>query len=102
MRTKWITTHVDSETLHLPELQPFIGRTVDLLIVDRDSLDAEEPDLSFFTALASPRRPATAEELRELHEAARTDPALAAALEIAAKDSIDADAIARLRAASML
>ena len=59
-------------------------------------------DLSFFTALAPPRNPATIEEMRELQEAARTDPALAATLEIAAKDAIDADAIARLRAASIL
>lgn len=58
--------------------------------------------LSFFMALAPPREPATAEERRELQETARSDPALAATLEIAAGGGVEADAIARLRAASML
>jgi hypothetical protein len=32
-----IRTTVDSETLHLPELRPLVGRTVEIIVLDEES-----------------------------------------------------------------
>lgn len=38
-----ILTHIDSETLHLPELRPFIGKAVELIVMDAPERPAAEP-----------------------------------------------------------
>jgi len=34
-----IHTHLDSETLHLPELRPIIGKDVEIIVVEEESAE---------------------------------------------------------------
>ena len=63
---------VDSETLHLPELQSFIGKTVEIVIRERPEMPADVP-----------------ERWRALWE-------------IGGEDLIDSEAVRRLRYASLM
>lgn len=95
-----IRKQIQSETLHLPELKPLIGKTVDITLEEAPAQPPAE-SLDFFLALA-PKYPTPETEEREaLTAAARHNPALAAVLEIAEQGGVDEKAIARLRAASM-
>jgi hypothetical protein len=40
MATIHILKQIDSETLHLPELRPLLGRTVEITIVDKEQKPA--------------------------------------------------------------
>lgn len=90
-----IRKHVDSETLHLPELREVIGRGVEITVRPTD----EEPleTLETFLGDAAHHRLPTGAELEELRAAAASDPALAAALWIAERGGPDVDAILELR-----
>lgn len=91
--------HIDSETLHLPELQEVMGQNVEIIILPRADGEALET-LESFLGDTLERLPPTPAEMEALREAARTDPALAAALEIAEGGGLDVDAIVALRAES--
>jgi hypothetical protein len=67
-----IKRKIDSETIHLPELKPFFGREVEILILDEASSSTSEVD--------------------------RWKPLF----DIAGNDLIDPDAYKELRAASMM
>src|SRR4051812_41164169 len=98
-----VRKRVDSETLHLPELKDLVGKTVEIIILEETPAAASAPrDLSWFMALAPKRQPPTPQEMEQLRAAAQHDKALAAALDIAERGGIDADAIAEIRAASMI
>lgn len=92
---------IQSETLHLPELKPLIGKTVDIII--RENVPTEPSpgeNLDFFLALCPEPRTSNLEDQEALAAAARQNPALAAALEVARQGRLDEEAIARLRAAT--
>lgn len=91
--------HIDSETLHLPELQEVMGQNVEIIILPRADGEGLET-LESFLGDTLDRLPPTPAEMDALREAARTDPALAAALEIAEGGGLDVDAIVALRAES--
>ena len=93
-----IRKHVDSETLHLPELREVIGRDVEITVRATD----EEPleTLETFLGGAPLGELPTGAELEELRAAAALDPALAAALRLAERGGLDIDAIVELRANS--
>ena len=42
MRTIRLTRHIDSETLHLPELRPLLGRDVEIIVIENGKAAAEE------------------------------------------------------------
>lgn len=92
--------HIDSETLHLPELQEVMGQNVEIIILPRMDGEAPLETLESFLGDALERLPPTPEEMDALREAARSDPALAAALAIADGGGLDVDAIVALRAES--
>jgi hypothetical protein len=96
-----VRKHIDSEVLHLPELQEMIGRDVEIIILSRD-LGEEGPIETLDTFLGdSLARPAPSPvEMEALRLAARSDPSLAAALAIAESGGLDVDAIVTARAES--
>lgn len=52
METLKIRTHIDSETLHLPQIRPMLGKDV-LMVITETSEDKEShPDIEPFFALA--------------------------------------------------
>jgi hypothetical protein len=95
---------IESETLTLPELRRFIGKTVEIILLEEDPTQPDGPletRGTFFGLM--PAEPAQGpaereEELRQLREMARDDPKLAAFLDAAAAGAIDEEAIIRLRA----
>jgi hypothetical protein len=94
---------IDSETLHLPELKALIGKMVEIVILEAapgpaTALGARDS----FTALAPQRAAPSADEWEKLRQAAGQNAAMAAVLDIAVHGGIDADAIAALRAASLI
>ena len=98
-----IRKQVDSETLHLPELKHLIGKTVDITITEaKPSTVGLAKELEFFMALAPKRPQPTPEEKEKLKGAAKHNKALAAILEIAEDFPIDIEAIAKIRAVSMI
>ncbi len=38
-----IHRRIDSETLHLPELKPFLGRTVEIIVLEEEPLSSIQP-----------------------------------------------------------
>ena len=93
-----VCKQIESETLHLPELREMIGKTVQITI--REEAVPLETEQTFFGR--RPERSILAEERdadrQRLEEAAKGDPALAAALTIAAAGGPDVDAVISLRA----
>jgi hypothetical protein len=90
-----IRKHLQTDTVHLPELRHLLGRTVEFIVLD-DTPPTATPPLetaeTFFERLppVSPASPADREaELRELRAMARDDLRLAAFLDAAAADCID-------------
>jgi len=97
-----IRKRIESETLHLPELREMIGKTVQIIILDEAS-GAETPleTRETFFGLKPERSPSTEDreiDRQRLDELAKTNPALAAALTIAAAGGPDVDAIISQRA----
>lgn len=96
-----IRRQLDSDTLFLPEVKPFIGRTVEIIILEDSAAPPTPSPLAKFLALAPPDKPFDPAEL----DAMRSDPKYArfyALLEAAGLDIIDPEAIAQLRATSLL
>ncbi len=95
-----IRTRVDAETVrHLPELEPMLGKEVEMIILDETSEPAAEPleTMETFLGDALHRPPPTREELEELRVIAKTDPAIAAILEIYESGGPNVEAIVELR-----
>ncbi len=92
---------VDSDMLHLPELKEMLGKTVEIIILEDMPTPGESPKApGCFTALL----PKEAFEPKAL-EAMRgqlTQEQYEALSAIASQDLLDVDAIAELRAASMI
>jgi len=93
-----IRTRIESETLHLPELRPLIGRTVEITV--RDDQPAGPPLETHETmfGLLPPEKPQTpqeqAAELARLRRMAKDNPNLAAFLDAyEAGVRLDADAV---------
>jgi hypothetical protein len=47
-----IRKHLDSDTLHLPELKPLIGKTVDIIVQEQTPAQSEKSPYDAFFALA--------------------------------------------------
>ncbi|GEM_PF-2839561 len=105
---------LDSDTLHLPELKPLIGKTVEIIVVEeasaavqperthvsaaKEGRGAEDPGC--FRDLLPPKPPDDEEKiaLRALLTAEQFE----ALIDIANRGGPDINAIARLRAKSMI
>jgi hypothetical protein len=96
-----IRKRIDSDTPHLPELRPLIGKTVEIIILDdtpATSGEVRETEVTFF-GLAPPLP--TAEEqtanLDKLREMARDDPRVADLLRAVEADAIDVQRVIQAR-----
>ncbi|MFO0807259.1 MAG: hypothetical protein U0746_01410 [Gemmataceae bacterium] len=47
---------LDSDTLHLPELKPLVGRTVEIIVLDESATPAGRPDAGRWAAAAEAAR----------------------------------------------
>ncbi len=94
-----IRKHLDSETLHLPELRELVGKTVEIIVLE-EAAERSFKDPGCFDDLP-PRKPLTPEEWEALrpHVTKEQFEALKA---IAAEGGLDLNAILELRAASMI
>ena len=94
-----VRKHIDSDTLHIPELREMIGQDVEITIRPQP---VEEPleTLETFLGDALHRLPPSPEEMEALREAAKTNPGLAAALRMAERGGLDVDMIVSIRANS--
>jgi hypothetical protein len=78
-----IRKKLDSETLHLPELRPLLGQTVEIIVLDEDSLAGIRPggaDWAAFDRLAreitaydfDAQREQDEADMRHVHSGGRT------------------------------
>ena len=96
-----ICKRLDSDTLHLPELKGMIGKTVEIIILEEPTLStAATKDPGCFAAL--PRRETFDPKALEALRPYLTPEQFEALSAIATQDLIDLNAIAELRAASMI
>ena len=95
-----IRKRVDSDTLHLPELKQMLGKTVEIIIVEETRTPEPPQATACFGALLPKATfdPQALEAMRS-HLTREQYEALSA---IASQDLLDVDAIAELRAASMI
>ncbi len=96
-----IRKRIDAETVqHLPELEPMLGKDVEMIVLEETSEFVEEPLETMETFLGDGLNhlPPTPEDLEDLREAARKDSALAALLETYEGGGLNAEAIVALRA----
>ena len=91
---------LDSDTLHVPELRPFIGQMVEIVVLDGKA-DNETPVSApgCFDDL-TPAKPVD-ESTRAALASLLTPQQLKAVVEVANQGGPDVDAIRKLRAASM-
>jgi len=96
-----IHKRVDSDTLHLPELRQLLGKTVEIIIVEETRTPSETPQgtACFGALLPKATFDPQALEAMRCHLTREQYEALSA---IASQDLLDVDAIAELRAASIL
>jgi hypothetical protein len=66
-----IRTKIDSETLHLPELKPFVGRVVEIVVVELAPATREE---FYGEAVHFPETPEERATQQQLFRSWRTDP----------------------------
>ena len=105
---------LDSETLHLPELKPLIGKAVEIIVVEKASAAVPRERTHVPAAKAAwgdddpgcfrdllPPKPPDAEERKELR-ALLTAEQFEALIDVANRGGPDVNAIARLRAKSMI
>ena len=89
---------IDSETLTIPELRGLIGREVEIIVLEESprfvQLETEE---SFLSLAPKPTPEERESNLAALREMAKTDPTMAAWLELIDSDGIDVDAVIRNR-----
>jgi hypothetical protein len=96
-----IRKRVDSDTLHLPELKQMLGKMVEIVIVEETRTPSEPPQGTACLGALLPKAtfdPQALEAMRS-HLTREQYEALSA---IASQDLLDVDAIAELRAASMI
>lgn len=96
-----VLKHIDSDTVHIPELREMMGQDVEITI--RPAVPAgEEPieTLETFLGDALHRPPLTADEMAELRAMAEHNPGLAAALRMAERGGLDVDTVVSIRANS--
>ena len=90
---------IDSETLTVPELRGLIGREVEIIVLEEAPRFVTLETEATFLALAPPPPPPAEREanLAALREMAKTDPTMAAWLDLIDSDGIDVDAVIRNR-----
>ncbi len=91
---------IDSDTPHLPELRPLIGKTVEIIILDDspapfEQLETEETFFGLAPPLPTPEEQAA--NLAQLREMAKDDPKVAALLEAIEADAIDIERVIQAR-----
>jgi hypothetical protein len=96
-----IRKKIDAEIPQLPELTPFIGKTVEMIVLDDPSV-AEfqqlETEATFFGLAPPPPTPEQqAANLAQLQDMARSDPKLAAFLRAVEEDVLDVERVIRAR-----
>jgi len=89
-----IRRKLESETLHLPELKPLIGKNVEILIQEKD---ADDPGCFSDLSAPEPLSEKETQALRELLTAEQFE----ALMDVAGRGGPDVEAIARMRAKSM-
>lgn len=104
-----VLKHIDSDLVHIPELRAMLGQDVEITIVPQaapaESANgmmgvAEDPSRETLETLlgdALHRPPPGAEEMAELRAMAETEPAVAAALRMAARGGLDVETILATR-----
>jgi hypothetical protein len=96
-----IRKRIDAEIPQLPELTPFIGKTVELFVLDDPSLTPFrqlETEATFFgLAPPAPTPEEQAANLAQLRDMARDDPKLAAFLRAIDEDALDVERVIRAR-----
>ena len=96
-----IRKRLDAAIAELPELTPFVGRTVEIVVLDEPGPQPLETRETFFAlAPPDPTPEEHAANMAELREMAKTDPKLAAFLKAIDEDALDIDAIIRARGMS--
>src|SRR5438045_6444385 len=98
-----IRKKIDAEIPQLPELAPFIGKTVELIVLEDPSV-GEFPQLetetTFFGLAPAPPTPEQqAANLAQLREMARSDPKLMAFLQAIEDNVLEVDRVIRARGA---
>ena len=90
---------IDSETLTVPELRGLIGREVEIIVLEEaPRFVTLETEATFLALAPPPPTPAEREaNLAALREMAKTDPTMAAWLDLIDSDGIDVDAVIRNR-----
>ena len=95
---------LDSETLHLPELKPLLGKMVEITVQEESRPSSagvlEKPATDCFSEL-SDRKPLDARARKALRTLL-TQEQFEALMDVASRGGPDIDAIRRLRAASMI
>jgi hypothetical protein len=96
-----IRKRIESETPHLPELRPLIGRTVEIIILDETpspELEQRETEATFFgLAGPLPTPQEQAANLEKLRTMARDDPKIAALLEAIESEALDVHRVIQAR-----
>ena len=92
---------VDSDTLHLPELNEMLGKTVEIIILDDTPVPSRSVGTSDCFTAASPNEAFVPRAL-EAMRGQLTREQYEALSAIASQDLLDVAAIAKLRAASMI
>jgi hypothetical protein len=92
-----VLRHIDSDHVHIPELREMLGRDVEITIVPRVIEDPSVETVETFLGSALHRPAPSAEELAELRAMGETDPAVAAALRMAARGGLDVETILATR-----
>ena len=101
MNTIRVRRQIDSDTLHVPELQELMGKTVEITIREEPSAAVPPRAADFFLALAPERPSLDPKEIETLRADTRYK-RFWPLLDIAGEDMFDTEAIAKLRAASMI
>lgn len=94
-----IRTTIASETLTLPELREFVGREVEIIVLEEqpEFVQLETEETFFGLAPPEPTPEERERNLAALRELAKADPHLAVWLELIESDGIDVDAVIRNR-----
>jgi hypothetical protein len=93
-----IRRKLESDTLHLPEIKPLIGKTVEILIREETATAATDPGCFDDVSPVKPLDEPTKHALRAL----LTKEQFRALVEVVDQGGPDVDAIRKLRAASMV
>jgi hypothetical protein len=89
-----IRRKLESETLHLPELKPLIGKNVEIIVEEKP---AHDPGCFSGLSMPNPLSEKERQELRGLLTAEQFE----ALIDVAARGGPDVEAIARMRAKSV-